>query len=234
MSRRGRRQRRSPSTTRLRSYLPEIAALAANSPFQCGADTGLASIRPRISELIPRQGIPPAFDSWAEYAQALRWSASAEGSGPGSWWWELRPHTAFGTLELRAPDAQTAVADAAPIVAIAQCLVASLAERHEAGERPAVHPSWKISENRWLAARDGLDALMVDFETGERQPVRERIAALAESLAPVAQRLGCEAELGLLPALLAANGAERQRRVVSERGIDGLVDWLCEEFLAGC
>src|SRR5207302_7619401 len=85
-----------------RSYLPLLAALAANAPFYEGHDTGLASVRPKLAELLPRQGVPPAIASWEAYAGALSWGA---GTGafpdPGMWWWELRPHPQFGTLEFR-------------------------------------------------------------------------------------------------------------------------------------
>ena len=117
----------------LREHLPELAALAANAPFHAGADTGLASIRPKISEGLPRQGIPPAFASWEELAAELRWGRTA-GALPelALWWWELRPHLSHGTLELRVPDAQTTIAEAAAVAAVGQALVVRLAERHDA------------------------------------------------------------------------------------------------------
>src|SRR4051794_13028139 len=94
----------------LRAFLPELAALAANAPFHEGRDTGLASIRPKISELLPRQGVPPAFSSWDAFADALRWGAVAETvPEPRRWWWELRPHPSYGTLEIRVPDSQAHV-----------------------------------------------------------------------------------------------------------------------------
>ena len=122
----------------LRPWLPAIAALAANAPYHDGRDTGMASIRPKISELLPRQGIPPAISSWDAFADALRWGvASGAMPVPGRWWWELRPHPAYGTLEVRVPDAQATVADAAAVTALVVCLVAWLAERHD-GRRARV------------------------------------------------------------------------------------------------
>jgi glutamate---cysteine ligase / carboxylate-amine ligase len=217
----------------LRSYLPAIAAVAANAPFLAGADTGLASVRPRIAQLLPRQGVPPAFSSWDEFAAALEWGVAGEVIGDrASWWWELRPHFGFGTLELRVPDAQTTVADAGAIAAFAQCLVAWLADGYrERGALP-VHPSWRIAENRWLAARGGVDADLADLDTGHPCPLRARLDALLEELAPVAERLDCSTELRHLRSLVDRNGAIRQREVAAERGLDGLVGWLCGEFLA--
>jgi carboxylate-amine ligase len=108
----------------LRSYLPLIAALAANAPYYEGRDSGLASVRPKLGELLPRQGVPPAFVSWEQYAEVLRWGArSGTFSEPRTWWWELRPHPSFGTLELRVPDAQSSIADAMAITLVAHALV---------------------------------------------------------------------------------------------------------------
>lgn len=218
----------------LRSYLPEIGALAANAPFHEGRDTGLASVRPKIAELLPRQGVPPPLASWEEYGAALRWGATARSLPyPSAWWWELRPHPEFGTLELRVPDAQTTVAEAAGVAAVAQCLVATLADRLDAGERLDVAPSWRIEENRWWAARDGIEGELGDLVNGERVATRKRLHALLGELAPTAARLGCESELAEAERLVAENGALRQRAVAEEKGIDGLVGWLAERWLAG-
>ncbi len=101
----------------LRPWLPLVAALAANAPFHAGRDTGLASIRPKIGEQLPRQGIPPAIGSWEAFAAALAWgAASGAVPEPRRWWWELRPHPAYGTLEVRVPDAQSTVAEAGAVV----------------------------------------------------------------------------------------------------------------------
>ncbi len=218
----------------LRSYLPEIAGLAANAPFFGGRDTGLASVRPSIGLLLPRQGVPPVIESWDEFAAALEWGARGDTFDRAAWWWELRPHVTHGTLELRVPDAQTTVDDAAAIAALGHCLVAWLVERHREGEQLPVAPSWRIAENRWLAARDGAEAQLVDLESGEQFWLSERIASLVEELAPVAARLGCSDELGRVDALARRNGAVCQREIAAERGIEGVVGWLRDEFLVGC
>lgn len=215
----------------LRAYLPEIAALAANSPFHDGRDTGLASIRPKIAEQLPRQGAPPPIASWDEFAAALAWGAAA-GSTPSAagWWWELRPHPEFGTLELRVPDAQTTVADAAGVAAFAHCLVAELCERHDANDLPPPAPTWRIAENRWWAARDGVEGQIADLITGRRSSTRERLHGLIDELASTAARLGCTRELEISKKLVDENGAIRQRAVVCSRGLDGLVPWLSERW----
>ena len=202
----------------LRGYLPELAALAANAPFHAGRDTGFASVRPLIGALLPRQGVPPQIPSWAEYAEMLLWTGD-----PKSWWFELRPHLAFGTLELRVCDTQTTVAEAAAVAAYAHALVAWLRERDDR----ACPQSWRIAENRWRAARHGLDAELADLVTGERRPVRELLRERLAVLTPVAERLGCAAELAGVAELIERNGAMRQREV----GLDRVTGWLADRFL---
>lgn len=202
----------------LRGYLPELAALAANAPFIAGRDTGFASVRPLIGGLLPRQDVPPAFASWDDYEEALRWVKD-----PGSWWWELRPHTKFGTLEIRVCDAQTTLEEAAAVAAYAHCLVAWLAEQEDA----APVASWKIGENRWAALRHGVEATFKDLRTGDERPARYVLLERVEALAPVAERLGCADELALVPRMVIRNGAIRQREV----GVERAASYLAERFL---
>jgi glutamate---cysteine ligase / carboxylate-amine ligase len=217
----------------MRSYLPLLAGLAANAPFYAGADTGLASVRPKIADILPRQGVPPEIPSWEALAGYLAWGrASGTVPEPGQWWFELRLHLAYGTVEVRVPDVQTTVRDTAALAAVVHALVARLAERHEAGEALDVDASWRIAENRWAACRHGVEARLADLRTGEVRTMRDRVHALLDDLEPVAGRLGCGAELRDARALADANGAERQRAVAAERGLHGLVEWLAERFLA--
>jgi len=217
----------------LRSYLPDLAALAANAPFYAGRDTGLASVRPKIADILPRQGVPPEIPSWDALAAYLQWGrASGAVPEPAQWWFELRLHVGYGTVEVRVPDVQSTVADTAAVAAVAHALVAWLAERHGAGERFDAAATWRIAENRWAACRHGLDARLADLGTGETRPARERLHELLGELEPVAARLGCPAELAEARGLLEANGADRQRAVAAQRGLHGLVGWLSERFLA--
>lgn len=215
----------------LRGFLPEIAALAANSPFHDGADTGLAAYRPKVAEGLPRQGVPPAISNWEEYAEALAWTARAGALGPGMWWWELRPHPALGTLELRVPDTQTTVGEAAAVIAFAQSLVAWLGQRHDDGEALPAHRRWRIEQNRWSANRFGVEGSLADLESGARRPTRERLRELVDELAPVAARLGCRTELERARSLADRNGSMRQREAAARSSIDELPDWLASRFL---
>jgi carboxylate-amine ligase len=207
----------------LRGHLPELAALAANAPFYAGRDSGFASVRPLIGGLLPRQGVPPAIPSWDAYAEMLRWTG-----GQRRWWWELRPHAHFGTLELRVCDAQTTLADASAVAAFAHALVAWLAERVDL----TAPDSWRIGENRWSAARFGLDGEFADLASGERRPVRDVLRERLSQLAPVAERLGCAAELRDAAEIVErGGGAQRQRAVPG--GVADVARVLCERFLSG-
>jgi len=216
----------------LRSYLPEVAALAANAPWHAGRDTGLASIRPKLAQALPRQGVPPVVSSWEALADDLRWGSEAGTvPEPGRWWWELRPHPAFGTLELRVPDAQTTLAHATGVAAFCHALVGWLTERHDAGERLPAADSWRIGENRWSALRWGVQGSLADLETGKLSPTAERLRSLIESVRPAARRLDCEAELAEATAMVDHNGAMAQREAVAVDGTIGLARWLAERFL---
>lgn len=210
----------------VRSHLPELAALAANAPLHAGRDTGLASVRPKIAEMLPRQGVPPAFASWRALADFTAWS----GAAVGDVWWEVRPHSTFGTLEIRVPDTQATAEETAGVVAVATGLVAWLAERHYAGEMLAVHDSARIAENRWRALRHGLRGELLDLDTGTTDPTRARVQRLIEAVAPAAERLGGGAALEHARALAERNGAERQRALAAERGVRGVVEWLADAF----
>jgi len=213
-----------------RGYLPLLAALAANAPFYEGGDSGLASVRPKLCELLPRQGVPPPIATWEQFAADLAWQRGALAEA-GAWWWELRPHAAFGTLEFRVPDGQTTVADAAAVAAVAQALVGWLAERHQGGEPLPAAPSWRIAENRWSACRDGVEGAMADLQSGAVRPTREWLNELLEQLEPVAGRLGSSSALAHARELVERNGAIAQRAVAAEVGPCGLAKWLAERFL---
>lgn len=179
----------------LRSHLPDLAALAACAPYYEGRDTGLASVRPLLAALLPRQGIPPVLGSWEALAAGVR------GAGdPASWWWELRPHRLHGTIELRVPDAQASLEDTAAIAAVAHALVVQLAARHDADDLPLPEETWLIEQRRWAALRHGPEGQ------------EERLAALLGDLAPQARALGCVAELERARRLLEGGGQAARLR----------------------
>lgn len=217
----------------LREHLPEIAALAANAPFHDGVDTGMASLRPVISEMLPRQGIPPALGSVDALAAELAWGGrSGHVPDPRTWWWQLRLHPGFGTVEVRVPDQQTTVAETAAVAAFVHSLVADLAARHDAGDLLAAVPGWRIGENAWSAARHGVEGTLADVRTGAPVATRERLLELIERLAPVARELGCGAELEAAAKLAGANGAMLQREAALAGGPPAVARLLAERFCA--
>jgi carboxylate-amine ligase len=213
----------------LRSYLPELAALGANSAFVEGHDTGMASVRPKFNDVYPRSGIPPALRTWDDLVRFVRWGRSG-GLFPDEshFWWEMRPHPVHGTIEIRVADTQTALDDATSIVAVIQALVAMLSDRFDAGEPLPIHETHWITENAWRAHRYGVRGWLVDLDSGARVQTRERITRLLDELEPYADRFDASQQLNGARTLLAGNGADRQRYVREREGIDGLTLWLVE------
>jgi carboxylate-amine ligase len=214
----------------LRSYLPELAALSANSPFMEGYDTSMASIRPKISQAYPRSGIPPHFASWAEFVGFVDWGRDGGFfPDPTHFWWDMRLHPIHGTIEIRVCDAQTHVLDTAAIISFTQALVAWLAARYDTGEKLPVFPEYKIVENAWRANRYGVRGWLVNLESGEALPTRERILQLLERIEPYITYFDPFESVRDVRPLLIGNGADRQRYVAEREGLPGLVKWLADE-----
>jgi carboxylate-amine ligase len=180
----------------VREHLPALAALGAGAPFYEGRDTGLASVRPKLCDLLPRQGIPPVLTSWAAYAEALAWGGRTGPFAARRWWWEARVNPVVGTIEVRVADAQATVADTAALAGVVHALIATLVARHDAGELPAEPvPTWRIAENRWSACRAGVDGVWVDARSGSLTTMRECLHELLEQLEPAARELACAEQL---------------------------------------
>jgi len=217
----------------LRGYVPEFAALAANSPFHQSEDSGSSSARLHLNRSLSRHGVPPAFPDWSAYSDFVAWGrAGGAIPDPSYHWWDLRLHPAHGTIEVRACDAQTELGDAVALVGFAQTLVAWLAGRYDRGESLPVYDSYRIAEGLWMAAHTHVHGALLDLETGERESLGPRIGRLLEELAPIASELGTERELVRVALLARRRGADRQRERVGRAGIGELVDWLAERTLA--
>ena len=220
----------------LRTWLPELLALAANSPFWHGRDTGLSSARIKVFDTFPRSGLPPAFASFEEYELLVERGVRANSFKDYTFiWWDLRPHPKLGTIEVRICDAQTRLDTVAGIVALIQSLAATLAQRHERQGTLQTQPVTLINENKWRAARYGLDADLVDLGNDTERPARKAISELVELAGPAARRLGCATELDLVePILRDGNGAEEQRAAYSENGsLLAVAQFLAEQTIAG-
>jgi len=203
---------------RVRAHLPMLLALSGNSPFWQGRDTGLASMRTPLFQAFPRVGIPRVFRSYAEYVESidmlLRCDAFPE---PTFLWWDVRLQPRFGTLEVRVMDAQTRVSDTAALTALVQCLVRLEALEGHVGHALVTRPE-VLEENRFIAARDGMDAKLIDPDIERRRPAREWLGELLDACASHAVDLGCVEELESVRALAAAPGAARQRSLAGGGG----------------
>ncbi len=197
--------------------LPLLLALSANSPFWRGEATGLASTRQMVFAAFPRSGPPPRFRNYEDYAEIV---GQLEKTGCIAdythIWWDIRPHPRLGTVEIRVCDAVTRVEHAVGLAAYCQALVKLYCERYDRGEEIRSYHRILTSENKWLAARYGLEAPLMDLETGRRNrvPVAQLIRRRLKALAPHARELESESELeGIQDLLSRGNGADRQLRV---------------------
>jgi carboxylate-amine ligase len=205
-------------TNAARTFLPELLALSANSPFWHGRKTGLASTRIKVFDSFPRSGLPPSFASFEEFELLIERGVKTNSFEDYTYiWWDLRPHPKFGTIEIRICDAQTRLDSIAPIVALAQSLVASLAADFDEGRPLPVQPVTLVGENKWRASRYGLGAQLIDLETDTERTASAAVRALADRCEPAAKKLGCSRELEQVEALLErGNGADEQVRVYEE------------------
>ncbi|MDQ3720920.1 MAG: YbdK family carboxylate-amine ligase [Actinomycetota bacterium] len=216
---------------RLRAHLPMLLALSANSPFWQGRETGMRSARTPLFQGFPRVGVPRAFADYRDWVEAvdvlLRCGAVPE---PSFLWWDVRLQPRFGTVEVRVLDAQTEVADTLALVALFQSVSRlELVEGH-ACERLLASPE-ALSENRFLAARDGMDAELLDPAGARLVPAREVLAELLEACAPHAEALGCAGELALVEKLARWSGADRQLSLARAGGPSAAMAGLARAFL---
>jgi carboxylate-amine ligase len=198
-------------------HLAPLLALSASSPFWRGEPTGLSSSRQIVFSAFPRSGPPPRFHDYADYASVVgqleRTGCIADYTHI---WWDIRPHPKWGTIEVRICDAVTRVEDAVAIAAYCQALVKLLSETYDAGEEIPSHHRILTSENKWLAARYGLEAPVMDLSTGRRIriPLAKLVRRTLRELEPHARELGSERELEGIAAILGrGNSAEAQLRV---------------------
>jgi carboxylate-amine ligase len=198
-------------------HLAPLLALSASSPFWRGEPTGLASSRQMVFSAFPRSGPPPRFRDYADYAEVV---GQLERSGCIAdythIWWDIRLHPRLGTIEIRICDAVTRVEDAVAIAAYCQALVKQLCEHYETGKEIPSYHRILTSENKWLAARYGLEAPVMDLTSGNRNrvPVSRLIRRTVRELRPHAQELGSDRELdGILEILARGSSSDRQLRV---------------------
>ena len=221
------------AVNRLRAHIPILLALSANSPFWQGRDTVLASARTPLFQAFPRVGIPRTFGSYGEYVRAVNLLLDCGAFPDHTYlWWDVRPQPLLGTVEVRIMDAQSTLDATAALVALVQSLARlELVDGH--ADAALVHAPEVLDENRFLAARDGVDAELVDPVRNRAVSVIDIVAGLMISCAPHARALGCSEELKLVAELLVDNGTARQRRLAQRDGLVGLVADLAADFRGG-
>jgi carboxylate-amine ligase len=217
---------------RMRTHLPLLLALSVNSPFWQGRDTGLASARTPLWQAFPRVGIPRPFGDYEEWVAAVDLLVRCEAfEEPTFLWWDVRPQPRFGTVEVRIMDAQTTAGESVAIAALVQC-IARLEVEEGYAPMPLIGAQEALEENRFIAARDGMDARLIDPVRGQRVPAREQLEQLLEACAPHARDLGCEAELAPVATIAECTGAKRQIAISRNGGrLPGLVETLADRFL---
>jgi carboxylate-amine ligase len=226
-----------PMVNALSQYVPHFLALSASSPFWGGCDTGLASARTKIFEGMPTAGLPYQLSGWEAFEHYMETLISTNAiESVREVWWDIRPHPDFGTVELRICDGLPTLDEIGAVAAMSQCLVEQFDTQLDRGYTLPTPARWVLAENKWRAARYGLDADIVVDEKGTVQPVRQAILDLVEDLVPTAKRLGCEAELRDVERVLAV-GASYQRQRAVAAGSDGdlrpVVDSLLAEMRDG-
>ena len=199
----------------MRVHVPILLALSANSPYWRSDATGLASTRVPIFRQFPRIGIPPYYADWADYERRIEYMVETGAIADYTYlWFDVRPHPNLGTVEIRAMDAQTRVEHTLALAALIQAMVKELSEHYEAGKQLARYPYEMLDENKWLAARHGMEGELVDLPERRMVPAKELAKRLYDRLREHAQDLGSAAELEAINDILHhGNGAQRQRVV---------------------
>src|SRR5438067_1797280 len=196
----------------MRVHMPLLLALSANSPFWRADATGLLSTRTPIFRAFPRVGIPPTYKDFEEYAARVGFMVESRAIEDYTYlWYDVRPHPNFGTVEVRVMDAQTRLEHTLALAALVQAMVKELCEHYDSGQELSKYPYEMLDENKWLAARHGLDGELVDLPSKDRVSTKELARRVIDRVRPHSEELGSEGELAAIEDLLQrGNGAARQ------------------------
>ncbi|MBF4571075.1 glutamate--cysteine ligase [Herbiconiux sp. VKM Ac-1786] len=207
------REKALPIVNSLLNYYPHLQALSASSPFWGGVNTGYASNRALMFQQLPTAGLPYQFGAWANYEEyvddLLRTGVISDHTEVR---WDIRPSPQWGTVEMRACDGLSSPEEIGAVAALIQCLVDDMSARLDAGEELPTMQPWYVRENKWRAARYGMDAEIILNSAGDEQLVTDAVAGELVRLAPVAERLGCAVELDQVNLIL-EHGASYQRQL---------------------
>jgi carboxylate-amine ligase len=230
-------QRVMPVLSGLLNHYPHLLALSGSSPIWAGVDTGYASNRALMFQQLPTAGLPFQFARWSEF-EAFAHDQLTTGviDELNEIRWDVRPAPRLGTLENRICDGVSDFADLAALIALMHCLVVDLDTRLAAGEAIPTMPPWHVQENKWRAARYGLDAIVILDARSRERLITDDLADLLDRLGPVAERLGCADELASV-AEIPRRGASYQRQRAIAHDTDGdlvaVVDSVVQELRSG-
>ena len=230
------RERVLPIISSLLNHFPHLQALSASSPIWSGTDTGYASNRAMMFQQLPTAGLPFQFERWEEFESFVE---GQEKTGViedlTELRWDVRPSPRLGTVEVRVCDGVSTLRELRALVALIHCLVVDLDQRLAAGETLPTMPPWHVQENKWRAARYGLDAEIILDAAGNERLVTDDLDDVLERLAPVARRLGCSDDLASVADIPRCGASyQRQRKVAEESGgnLVAVVDSVVRELQA--
>jgi carboxylate-amine ligase len=204
----------------VRYFLPHLLALSTSSPFWIGRNTGLKSFRTTVFRRFPRTGIPEVFESWSEYENFINLLVKLNCIDTGKKiWWDVRPHPTYGTLEFRMFDTATRVEEAVAIAALTQAIVVKLHRLYTHNQSWRIYRRALIEENKWRAARYGIEGKLIDFGREAEVPMRELMMELMELIDDVVDDLGSRSAIEYIHTILnEGTSAERQLRVYQQTG----------------
>jgi carboxylate-amine ligase len=215
--------------------LPLLLAVSASSPFWRGEPTGLRSTRTVVFQSLPRSGVPPAFGSYEDYALGVERLQRAGAILDHSYlWWDIRPHPRFGTIEVRSLDVQPRALDSVAIAGLVQALVRHYGRRYDHGERFPEADRFVVGENRWLAARHGLNAPMVDVDSDTPTSARQCLVELLDRLEDDAAAIDASSALDRIASMV-EDGTSADRQLVLHRhgaSLPEIVRSVADETLA--
>jgi carboxylate-amine ligase len=219
-----------------RYFVPHILALSTNSPFWLGMNTGLKSYRCKVFDKFPRTNIPDYFPSWGEYENFINLLIKTRCiDNAKKIWWDIRPHPFFNTLEFRVCDIPMRVDESIALAALIQATVAKLYKLYAANQGFRLYRRALIMENKWRAARYGLNGNLIDFGKQKEVPVRDLIKEYLDFVEDVVDELDSREELNYIQKILEmGTGADRQTRVFEQTGdLKNVVDFIIEETEVG-
>ncbi|HWS58144.1 MAG TPA: glutamate--cysteine ligase [Actinotalea sp.] len=219
------------------TYFPHLQSLSASSPFWGGKDTGYASNRALMFQQLPTAGLPFQFDRWEQFEA---YTADMVHTGVidevNEIRWDLRPSPRFGTLEMRICDGASNLTEVLALAALTHCLVEHFSTMLDEGRELPTLPPWFAQENKWRSARYGMDAIIILDRAGDEELVTDAVTRLLVELEPVAQRLGCAAELDQVRTILRKGASYQRQRAVARRNdgdLGAVVASLVAEMRAG-